>query len=864
MRLKRLDAAEWAAEQARRAAEAIRRAIEWAAEQAKLAAQWVMRQTVGRLLTLALNQAGTAAGYAADGGGIVPFSALLQFLDPVWKALGLEFPRYYTWQQYTVPDAVCGNGTPYKIFVNRSMVTTKTLFVMEGGGACWKLEDCLAKSTTTANPNGIRDNYMSVSSAVWDLVFNNGQTMTHDILNGIYGPLYALGGNPLMTRVHILGLGERVETQKYNMVYMPYCTGDVHSGNTVRVYSDDQGESRVQHFKGALNAEKVAIWAKNNLGQSLECKQWRGTFAGDLICWVGTEVRAWIGLGSDNGRMETMVVQGSSAGGFGTMLNYSTFREIVQPRRGVMLDDSGMPYDVVNPQVLSKEAYQAEKERSPFRVFADLVFNEWGGLKADGSGLFNKLQNRFAGIPFDPNRLSSVIHATGRKYPQDNFLYMMNRGDTVIPGFANAERISQNKFSPDYKKWGDAGITDKVKAGSQEMDKLVPIFNTAPPNVGYYFPYGRSVFGLNHTLIMGLFAGTQTHTASGLVYSVKEPIDHALAATDSGRRMYRVLTTDTNYVDASGFVFGALGKVIGVFQRMFHAFVPVSSDSANVPAPNLEGRKSLNLGSSPALCVDVSGWGKNDGASLILWGCHGGLNQKFTLTSTGFLVGADSNKCLIPKGEALAQDTPIVLGNCMDQAAYKWIFFEGSFKNQAGDFVMGARESKQGSPLVLQAKQDGNRAQVFCLDSACPSGQLSQPDPNLVINGNGTITSIASVANDRCFDASSQSDGASVYLGSCHGGRNQQWKYMPNGHIIDSLSGKCLTPNNHRNQTANQARLTIWPCDDHAGAKWKYQGGKLYNLSKGFVVYRESNGTNLNLRPSPLGSNPDAEMFVMR
>ena len=58
---------------------------------------------------------------------------------------------YYTWDTVTPAastGASCGNGTPYRFFVNRTTNAAnmaKTVIVFEGGGACWEQNACQMK-----------------------------------------------------------------------------------------------------------------------------------------------------------------------------------------------------------------------------------------------------------------------------------------------------------------------------------------------------------------------------------------------------------------------------------------------------------------------------------------------------------------------------------------------------------------------------------------------------------------------------------------------------------------------------------------------------------------------------------------------
>ena len=143
-------------------------------------------------------------------------------------------PSYFSWQTVELPTATgasCSDGSPYRFFVNRTPFSNKTVVVFEGGGACWDQDSCTTSSLLGAsNPNGIPTDYMSSPIA---------QLMT-----------------PMTSRLSLLGT---VQTQQWNIVYMPYCTGDVHTGNKVGVYSEiDPDNPKVYHHRGALNTEAAA------------------------------------------------------------------------------------------------------------------------------------------------------------------------------------------------------------------------------------------------------------------------------------------------------------------------------------------------------------------------------------------------------------------------------------------------------------------------------------------------------------------------------------------------------------------------------------------------------------------------------
>jgi hypothetical protein len=214
-----------------------------------------------------------------------------------WAMLALMLPAYasalpFVWETVTLPassGAACADGSPYRFFVNRNPLTTKTVVMFEGGGACWTQGTCVNKEgsiLSAVNPNGIPENYMSSLDAQAKL--------------GLV--------TPFTSRVPLLGT--TVQTQSWNMVYVSYCTGDTHIGNKVSVYTDtDPANPRVEYHRGNVNVQAVAAWMKKNMS-----------------------------------RPEQLLVTGFSAGGVGSTAQYATIRESLNPKRSALLADSGPLY----------------------------------------------------------------------------------------------------------------------------------------------------------------------------------------------------------------------------------------------------------------------------------------------------------------------------------------------------------------------------------------------------------------------------------------------------------------------------------------------------------------------------------------
>lgn len=123
-----------------------------------------------------------------------------------------EAPIADGWEQIAAPDeCMCADGSPYSWFV-READPTKVLFFLEGGGACFTGDMCAPGSETykqMVGP-GVADS----PTGVFDL------------------------GNP------------DNPFADWSMVFVPYCTGDVHAGNLTK----DYGNGVVIEHKGFVNA----------------------------------------------------------------------------------------------------------------------------------------------------------------------------------------------------------------------------------------------------------------------------------------------------------------------------------------------------------------------------------------------------------------------------------------------------------------------------------------------------------------------------------------------------------------------------------------------------------------------------------
>lgn len=337
---------------------------------------------------------------------------------------------YLSWQAVELPvssGASCGNGSPYRFFVNRTPFSNKTVVAFEGGGACWDQKSCLGGELTSAsNPNGIPADYMSA--------------VGHQL------------STPFTARIDPF---QGIQTQGWNIVFVPYCTGDVHTGNGVSVYADaDPSKPLTYHHRGSINAEQLAAWLKANLP-----------------------------------RPDKLLVTGFSAGGAGATSNYGVIRTALNPKSSALLADSGPLFPA--PRNASVEQYPSIPLQNKIRV-------AWG---LDGpQGLVTKLMAQYPGVG-DPENLGSLTSGLAKVFTKDRFGYALFQQDSVYSDF------SYSKFYPEI-----GAATGDAKAQLLNVKWRKDIGNWVADmrpnqNVGYYVPYARDIVG-SHCLSVLTFGGT--------------------------------------------------------------------------------------------------------------------------------------------------------------------------------------------------------------------------------------------------------------------------------------------------------------------------------------------------------------------
>ena len=342
---------------------------------------------------------------------------------------------YLKWETIELPaasGASCGNGTPYRFFVNRSPFTTKTVVMFEGGGACWEKGTCENKAGTllgAVNPDGVPTNYMSD----WNRQAHLGLV------------------TPFTARIDPL---TSVQTQSWNIVYVTYCTGDVHSGNKVTTYSDSNGSVAWYH-RGAVNAKAVSDWMAANLPKP-----------------------------------EVLLLTGFSAGGVGSTVTFPYMRTVTKATKAALLADSGPLF--WTPRNGDPVQYPSQPLHAKIR-------GVWG--LDEPNGLATELITKYPGAG-DLDNLGTITTGLAKIFPNDRIGYAMFQEDS------NYSAFSYTAFYPDIQN--AATEADRLaalnKRWRQDITTTLAQFPAAS-NLGYFFPNYREING-SHCLTIVTFGDT--------------------------------------------------------------------------------------------------------------------------------------------------------------------------------------------------------------------------------------------------------------------------------------------------------------------------------------------------------------------
>jgi hypothetical protein len=302
------------------------------------------------------------------------------------------------WQKIEIPGLLCGNGSQYKFFVNYSSDSNNLLISFEPGGACWDYASCAGDGGLrgAANPDGIPDNHMS--SLKWEML-------------------------PLHRRDPINPL------QKWNMIFVPYCTGDLHTGNNVITYPNPtpEGEPLLFHHDGHKNVMAIIDWANKEFAN-----------------------------------IPQLLVTGCSAGGTSSLVNYHFIRKGLSGAQcSYMLDDSGPLFPSAGNSGPLHKKVRESWNLDP--VIDQAISTDFPGVSADD-------------VKKD---LSLVNTALADKYPQDRLAVALYRLDYNYSLYSYERFYDMHAQADIHRMWWE------------DIQGMMKLFVTRP-NLAYFIPYYRN------------------------------------------------------------------------------------------------------------------------------------------------------------------------------------------------------------------------------------------------------------------------------------------------------------------------------------------------------------------------------------
>lgn len=292
------------------------------------------------------------------------------------RAIGIEDVvdggNTYNWQLVELPGTVCSNGSQYRFWYYDSPTSNNMIISFEGGGACWDYPSCSGQTGIlgAANPNGIPTDYITQFKAKY----------VSPLVNG------ADPGLPLVRPKN------NIVTNGWDVVYMPYCTGDVHVGNRVVTYTDPTNVNPPITFRH--NGYNNSVAAANFL---------HGRFPS----------------------INKLMVTGFSAGGVASSATFYNVRRTLNPTKAYLLNDSGPLFPAASASSNSKALHTT-------------ITTAWN------------LPSVFSQLPasFNQNDFGSMNAMVATQFPNDRLAYTGYSSDY------NFSRFSYERFYPGITQAG--------------------------------------------------------------------------------------------------------------------------------------------------------------------------------------------------------------------------------------------------------------------------------------------------------------------------------------------------------------------------------------------------------------------------
>jgi hypothetical protein len=431
---------------------------------------------------------------------------------------GFSPPEYDRWTKWEPEGAACANGSQYKFFVKFSQTSSNVIIYLEGGGACWDYASCTGTGVrTAANRDGIPDTHATNYANLEGLSF--GVDTVYPLLNS------DLAVSPMAD---------------WNKVFIPYCTGDVFSGDRVVTYEDPAGTAAPVEF--------------HHVGHA------------NIMKTIGMLTEMFP-------QIPKMFVGGCSAGGAGAVINYHFFRSGLNVGTGYMLNDSGPIFP--DQELTSRSLPLHDRVRSSWNVDPLLAAAPQAQALSGDFGALSRIlseeypNDRLAHTHFRLDYNYS-LYSYERFWDVDPMNVIGPFGDgTGLGGLGLEEEVPRDRAAV-YSLWWDDTALMRAQYDSK-------------PNLAYYMPFYRDTNDSHCLTIPGIgefpqeelvnvffgdfprlaWAGTDLSTKAGPM-NVRDFVDHLIDETqplesyfeEDGEGRFLACTPDPRYFDAAACGFG--------------------------------------------------------------------------------------------------------------------------------------------------------------------------------------------------------------------------------------------------------------------------------------------------------------------
>lgn len=241
-------------------------------------------------------------------------------------------------------ETTCAFNTPFQFFFREGPNTKLLLVYFEGGGACWNWVSCSGMFDTSVSDSELEG------------------------FRGIFD--FARPDNPF---------------KDASVLFVPYCTGDVHIGDATVRYGDPSWNPRPVEHRGWRNVSNVVRWARQ-------------------------EVKA----------PERLIVSGASAGSYGALFHALTFSQLYPGAALTVIGDSGLPLLANYGPVLDRWGA------------TNVIRADWGGTSEDPDTVtLLTAHERIARLRPD----AVIVHITSQNDAVQRAFYIMS-------GSGEAKRVT--------------------------------------------------------------------------------------------------------------------------------------------------------------------------------------------------------------------------------------------------------------------------------------------------------------------------------------------------------------------------------------------------------------------------------------